>query len=138
LKTIVGRLNCFEGGGHRFESCRVRHLFVGGSTRQERPLGVEAAMALTRAPFLHSRLRPARYLPCDQLLTWCLREIGAFDGRIPTPKLTKRVVDAAESREQDYVSHTDVISAATREAPYVLDGLRHRELQDFSRAYPDD
>lgn len=42
-----------------------------------------------------------------QLLTWCLRERRASSRRNAVAKLTKRVVDAAEFREKDYVIWDD-------------------------------
>lgn len=42
-----------------------------------------------------------------QVLTWCLRERGSSSWRSPVPKLTKRVIDAAELREKDYVIWDD-------------------------------
>lgn len=36
-KASKGRLNCSEGGGHRFESCRVRHLILNKRRRLARP-----------------------------------------------------------------------------------------------------
>src|SRR4051794_5711578 len=42
-----------------------------------------------------------------QLLTWCLRERRPSSRRSAVAKLTKRVVDAAEFREKDYVIWDD-------------------------------